>query len=380
MIALDPISITDAILTSTNVPLTDYAAYSSTGVWGPGERVIVEATDIHNIYQQLLGTTATVTLTIATPCVVTRVAHGLSADAPVKITTTGALPTGLVAGTTYYVKSINADTFNLAASPGGANIATTGTQSGVHTLTSNVIGQAPATSPTYWVLVGVMNAYKMFDAVNNTLTENADAITVEVTPSQLAGGIHLGGVDADEVVVTATDPVEGVVHTTTESLIQSNSGSSFYGWGFNRIRRKKFFLALDLPMYLYATVTVSINKPGGIAKCGMFSIGPLTEVGMTLYGLGLEDKDYSSTRFDVDGLSETTVRGYSKILTLDVIVYNDVVDSLIDTLRDFRQRNVVWIGAKEFGHTVVYGKYSSLKNVISDFPTSRMAFKVDGVI
>lgn len=80
--------------------------------------------------------TSTVTMTIASPGVISWTAHGLAAGVGVKFSTTGALPTGLVAGTTYYVVSPTTDAFSVAATPGGAAINTTGTQSGVHTATS----------------------------------------------------------------------------------------------------------------------------------------------------------------------------------------------------------------------------------------------------
>ncbi|MCY1241133.1 hypothetical protein D9M72_540200 [compost metagenome] len=80
--------------------------------------------------------TSTVTITVATPGVVAWNAHGLAAGTPVKFTTTGALPTGLTAGTTYYVVNPAANDFQVAATPGGAAINTTGTQSGVHTATT----------------------------------------------------------------------------------------------------------------------------------------------------------------------------------------------------------------------------------------------------
>ncbi|HEY4723123.1 MAG TPA: hypothetical protein VII92_14815 [Anaerolineae bacterium] len=56
------------------------------------------------------------------------------ADTPVKLATTGTLPTGLVAGTIYYCKSPSGSTSNLSATPGGAAIDTSGSQSGVHTI------------------------------------------------------------------------------------------------------------------------------------------------------------------------------------------------------------------------------------------------------
>lgn len=74
------------------------------------------------------------TMTIATPGVITWTAHGLKVGTGISFSTTGALPTGLVAGTTYYIKAVlDANTFTLAATVGGTVIATTGTQSGVHT-------------------------------------------------------------------------------------------------------------------------------------------------------------------------------------------------------------------------------------------------------
>lgn len=76
---------------------------------------------------------STVTISIATPAVVSWANHGLAAGQKVTFSTTGTLPTGLTTGVTYYVLSPAASTFQLASTPGGAAIATTGTQSGVHT-------------------------------------------------------------------------------------------------------------------------------------------------------------------------------------------------------------------------------------------------------
>lgn len=78
----------------------------------------------------LLGT---VTITIATPGVVTFTAHGLPNGKEVKFTTTGSLPTGIVSGTIYYVVNTAANTFQISATAGGAAINTTGSQSGTHT-------------------------------------------------------------------------------------------------------------------------------------------------------------------------------------------------------------------------------------------------------
>ena len=80
--------------------------------------------------------TGTVTITNATPAVVTYTSSGLITGTPVVFTTTGALPTGITAGTTYYVlTALTASTFTIATTVGGTAINTSSAGSGVHTCT-----------------------------------------------------------------------------------------------------------------------------------------------------------------------------------------------------------------------------------------------------
>lgn len=77
----------------------------------------------------------TVTITIASPAVFTVTAPASYAnDTAVTLTTTGALPTGLSTGVTYYVVNSTGTTFNLATTVGGTAINTSGTQSGTQTI------------------------------------------------------------------------------------------------------------------------------------------------------------------------------------------------------------------------------------------------------
>lgn len=123
---------------------------------------------------------STVTITIASPGVVTWTGHGLAVGTGVSFATTGALPTGLVAGTTYYVKTVlDANTFTLSATKGGTVINTTGTQSGVQTGTTVPAGttdvfKGKVTSfernPGNSTTVSMVNVVLMLKAGTLTLT------------------------------------------------------------------------------------------------------------------------------------------------------------------------------------------------------------------
>ena len=79
----------------------------------------------------------TVTLTIASPCVIT-LSNVLAEGTAIKLATTGALPTGLTAGTTYYLINVDGVTANLSTSATGSAINTSGSQSGTQSISTLV--------------------------------------------------------------------------------------------------------------------------------------------------------------------------------------------------------------------------------------------------
>ena len=86
------------------------------------------------------GNSSTVTITLATPGVISWASHGLAAGSAVVFETTGALPTGMTAGTAYYVSitGYTANSFQIAdtkahALAGTNSIATSVSQSGTQT-------------------------------------------------------------------------------------------------------------------------------------------------------------------------------------------------------------------------------------------------------
>jgi hypothetical protein len=124
------------------------------------------------------GKVATFTVTIASPGVVTLTGHGFLGGERVNLFTTGALPTGLAVNTLYFVKYIDGNTFNLATTLGGANINTSGTQSGTHTLaTESILLQSAATAQGLAVNVRVK------DDRNNCVH-----LSIESTSGLLVGG------------------------------------------------------------------------------------------------------------------------------------------------------------------------------------------------
>lgn len=106
----------------------------------------------YSILFSALTSTKTATITIATPAVVSATAHGFSIGDKLSFETTGALPTGLVVGTNYYVSttSFTVDDFRvsttIANALAGTNVATSGSQSGTQTVRKNPYGAGDGTT------------------------------------------------------------------------------------------------------------------------------------------------------------------------------------------------------------------------------------------
>ena len=91
------------------------------------------------------------TVTIASPAVVTS-SVPFANGTPIVLVNSGypsALPTGLSPGTIYYVINASGNTFNLAATAGGAAITTTGTQSGDHFIVPNGVNLTSLAGANY---------------------------------------------------------------------------------------------------------------------------------------------------------------------------------------------------------------------------------------
>lgn len=111
---------------------------------------------------------ASVTMTAASPGVVTDTAHGLANGTPVKFTVNvgGVLPTGITAGTTYYVVGATTNTYNLAATSGGSAINTTGSPSGNYTRTT-----VPVPTTLYFQ-AQVLSCTTTFGTIDNVVGRN----------------------------------------------------------------------------------------------------------------------------------------------------------------------------------------------------------------
>jgi hypothetical protein len=235
---------------------------------------VTQSTQTAVTFQQ--PSSSTVTITIASPAQINWNAHGLVVNTAVVFSTTGALPTGLTAGTTYYVIAPAANHFNVSTTPSGAAITTSGTQSGTHTATTatqvistahglandqqlqfTTTGTLPvglATGVAYYVINTATNTYRLAQSVGGTAISTTTAgsgihtastpAVINWTAHGLANGTAVGftttgtlptGMELDTVyyVNTATTNAFQISATTSgPSVVTTTAGSGVHTASF----------------------------------------------------------------------------------------------------------------------------------------------------
>jgi hypothetical protein len=257
------------------VPLIGWGAGAwGAGTWGNGSTSAAEALRIWNQFNfgedLLYGPrdgplyywdatigylAATVTLTIATPCVVTATLI-LPDLTPIVFETSGALPTGLLVGTTYYTRYLSATTFLLSVAPGAASIA--------------------ATCTTSSTLSGVI-----ITSINGTFSCTASATTLVVGYRLTVSGTFGG-----------TGSITGYVNPTTYFIISTNGSTGFTlsltadGTAITTTVGTPTGLTYTLESALNVTAISGTLAAGYIVYVGSTSLGTLSFLGNGVGGIG----------------------------------------------------------------------------------------------
>lgn len=220
---------------------------------------------------------STVTITNASPCVVTWSSgnHNLPVNAPIVFTTTGGLPAGLTAGTTYYLASLSATatatTFNVSLTPGGALINTSSAGSGVHTGTvptytedsvanrflfnyynfvpRQLYRTDPTTSHTYSTNTNRQSNANVFNQVNffTGISEQMMGVAYKCQAGNTTAGVSFLsgiGVNSTTVIPNTEEATAQVFQPAAVATVPSVVGVSFYNYtpaiGLNYIAMIEF--------------------------------------------------------------------------------------------------------------------------------------------
>lgn len=217
-----------------------------------------------------------------------------------------------------------------------------------HTPPENLQGDDP-----WWKDIGATNAWKLFDGKSRAATVQSSPLTASVTPGRLFNSMAILNMDATEVNVTVTHPVEGIVYQHDIDMVDNSGILSYYDWFFTEPVRKTNVVLLDLPAYSDATVSIEVTNATGDVRIGEWILGAQSDIGMLLNGYSVGLIDYSTKKVE-DGIASIVERTYSHAPKFAVRVPSSHVYAVQNKLDAVRARGVVFVGSQQLQETIVY--------------------------
>ena len=324
---------------------TLYSAWSSTMPYYAGQ--IVSDPTTHRLYKSLVGTANAITID-ATADRITWPGN-TAADGTAVVFNESFTP--IVAGTTYYLRDKSGDTFKLATTAGGTAINIIAQNTSMIVTAANL--NAPFTDESKWAYFGPTNRWAMYDASNATVTseDNQTMVNVLTLPAgtriDTLGLFNLAGVSSVTILAQASGITR---YNQTFDLTDPDSFSDQWhaGTGPNyseAIYRRNFAIS-DIPPYDAMTITVTLTGPGVV------SIGNL--VPAYSYFIGDADrgarggtKDYSLKEETTWGGITLTERGYANQGSFTCFMDNLKSDAVKDMLERCRATPMLWLMAED---------------------------------
>jgi len=276
---IKPITVTDSVLTSTNIAENDYAEWNSGTTYAIGDKVISVTT--HRIYESVTA--------------------------------------------------------------------------------SNLNNDPTTDDGTNWLNIGATNRWKAFDQYISDPVSNTTSIQYTLTPPNgsipsAVALLNLKGISAN---VTVTDSVDGEVYNTDIDLLDNRNIVDWYTYFFEEQVQREEALFLDIPPYIGAVVSVTVQEEvGQTAELGQLIFGFLSDVGLTVYGTSIGIEDYSIKDRDAFGNAIIVQRNFSQTVDFDVQFETQNARKIQKTLAALRATPVVYLGSTDVSYgTLVYGFY-----------------------
>ncbi len=321
-----PISVTDALLTSTTVPETVADTYVSVFYYAIGDLAglapVYGAAQL--VYESLSDNNVGNALPVPPATENAYWAYVASVYPP--------YASGSSCNTGGVVSSISSDIHLLYESLVDSN-------------TGNALADT-----TKWMLLGATNANAMFDTTYGSQSTQADEIVVVLTPGTTINSVFLGNLDAASVTVTQS--VSG--YTSTQAL-NSHEVLTWYDWYYEDVVRQADAVFLDVPPYPASTLTITITNTGDTAGCGLCVIGKAATLGTTRWEVMGGVLSYSGTSTDGFGNTTFLARANLKRLNLEVNITEGYASEAHRLLTLFTDTPMVFIGSSENALTMLYG-------------------------
>lgn len=243
-------------------------------------------------------------------------------------------------------------------------------------LAGSNIGHTPDTSPTWWVLVGATNRWRLFDLVSSSQTAQSTSMTYTVRPGTVVTGlaaVNLTGVSS--IRVRMVSDAYGSVYDKIYDCTSLPPTTGWWSWFFGRRTETLSAYFDDLPSFADSAITIDFTGLTTLAV-GSLLLGTLARWGIGIqYGMTMGIRDYSIKQTNEWGDTILTPRSYADKDRLSLAVAREDVRSLRAYLAGLRATPCLWITPDD----TLYGYYQDFEILISYSTVCEVDITLEGL-
>lgn len=228
----------------------------------------------------------------------------------------------------------------------GDRVIRTTTHAVYENLIAGVDATLPENAPTRWVYVRLTNKYAMFDKVIGTSTAVASPLIVILEPGQI-GGFAMFELAGQSLEISMLNTSGGYpVYSKTIDLDQTEI-FSFYDYFFAEYVQRESVALTDLSAEYYDCELTATLTGSGTVSCGELVVGPVFDLGRTLYGASLRRQDFSKKITDDFGYITIVKRATRKLLSSDLIIEYEYFGMIDRLMREMQSIVGVYVATTE---------------------------------
>jgi len=266
----------------------------------------------------------------------------------------------------------------------GDNVYLTDNHGEYKALTNNS-GKYPADNPADWQWLGTTNRWRMFDQYLNTVTENNGTIDFKIT-AYSTEAFYLANIEVTNLTIEVTNNKTGeIIESEDVNLMQDPIDWLDYFYGDWYIYNKGSFVYFRKTLVEDVTYHIIIDNKNDTAKAGIFVIGKLKDIGVSLTNANLSALDYSKVETDSNtGITFLQQGNYAKTLDLDVLTNTRGLDVVYRTLTGIRGKPMVFVAddrdSENLSSLAVFGYLKKFEAVLKTRRETLLTLNLQGLI
>lgn len=204
----------------------------------------------------------------------------------------------------------------------------------------------PESAPLVWDDDGPTKRWAMFDRERSTQSEvSGGPIVVSITPGSRINALGLVGLHGASARAVMTVGASTLYDRTVNLLLRNTTSWREYYYGAFKVRSG--LARFDLPMSAGATLTLTIQPTGGVARCGAVVLGMAEDLGTIIDAPVSDVTNFSKVTRDEFGMATLVKRRNVPLLQHRVLAPASRLDRLRQLRDEMDAVPALWSGADD---------------------------------